>query len=169
MIRFVPLSLVIANCKLSQYSKPWILNGEQPWHCKLNWCSRCLMIMVLMSHWFWLVLSPIKDIHDALVLTVYHDDGDKAPDFLGKVAIPLLTVSTTQRSSFYNKCCSFYHCTNIPLLCLKISNGQQITRMLKNNNLSRATKGSITMELNVLYNPVSASYKINMTIYELYE
>lgn len=37
--------------------------------------------------------SPIKDIHDVLMLTVFGEDGDKAPDFLGKVAFPLLTVS----------------------------------------------------------------------------
>ncbi|XP_067245434.1 multiple C2 and transmembrane domain-containing protein 2 [Chanodichthys erythropterus] len=85
----------------------------------------------LNPEWGTAMTFPIKDIHDALVLTVYHDDGDKAPDFLGKVAIPLLTIS----------------------------NGQQITRMLKNNNLSRATKGSITMELNVLYNPIRAGFK----------
>uniref|UniRef100_A0A672QV89 Multiple C2 and transmembrane domain-containing protein 2-like n=1 Tax=Sinocyclocheilus grahami TaxID=75366 RepID=A0A672QV89_SINGR len=85
----------------------------------------------LNPEWRTALTFPIKDIHDVLVLTVYHDDGDKAPDFLGKVAIPLLTVS----------------------------NGQQITRMLKNNNLSRTTKGSITLELNVLYNPIRAGLK----------
>lgn len=36
--------------------------------------------------------SPIKDIHDVLEVTVFDEDGDKAPDFLGKVAIPLLSV-----------------------------------------------------------------------------
>lgn len=38
--------------------------------------------------------SPIKDIHDVLEVTVFDEDGDKAPDFLGKVAIPLLSVSS---------------------------------------------------------------------------
>lgn len=37
--------------------------------------------------------SPIKDIHDVLEVTVFDEDGDKPPDFLGKVAIPLLSVS----------------------------------------------------------------------------
>lgn len=37
--------------------------------------------------------SPIKDIHDVLEVTVLDEDGDKPPDFLGKVAIPLLSVS----------------------------------------------------------------------------
>ncbi|XP_051953305.1 multiple C2 and transmembrane domain-containing protein 2 isoform X2 [Xyrauchen texanus] len=85
----------------------------------------------LNPEWKTALTFPIKDIHDVLVLTVYQDDGDKAPDFLGKVAIPLLSVS----------------------------NGQQITRMLKNNNLSRAAKGSITLELDVMYNPIRASIK----------
>nr|XP_055030980.1 multiple C2 and transmembrane domain-containing protein 2 [Misgurnus anguillicaudatus] len=81
--------------------------------------------------WRTALTFPIKDIHDVLELTVYHEDGDKAPDFLGKVAIPLLSVS----------------------------NGQQITKMLKNNNLSRAAKGSITLELHVIYNPIRAGVK----------
>ncbi|XP_051580121.1 multiple C2 and transmembrane domain-containing protein 2-like isoform X2 [Myxocyprinus asiaticus] len=85
----------------------------------------------LNPEWRTALTFPIKDMHDILVVTVYHDDGDKAPDFLGKVAIPLLSVS----------------------------NGQQITRMLKNNNLSRAAKGSITLELDVIYNPIRASVK----------
>uniref|UniRef100_A0A671KQB1 Multiple C2 and transmembrane domain-containing protein 2-like n=1 Tax=Sinocyclocheilus anshuiensis TaxID=1608454 RepID=A0A671KQB1_9TELE len=85
----------------------------------------------LNPEWRTALTFPIKDIHDVLVLTVYHDDGDKSPDILGKIAIPLLTVS----------------------------NGQQITRTLKNNNLSRTTKGSITLELNVLYNPIRAGVK----------
>ncbi|XP_056334371.1 multiple C2 and transmembrane domain-containing protein 2 isoform X2 [Danio aesculapii] len=85
----------------------------------------------LNPEWRTALTFPIRDIHDVLVLTVYHEDGDKAPDFLGKVAIPLLTIS----------------------------NGQQITRMLKTNNLSRANKGSITLELKVLYNPIKAGIK----------
>ncbi|KAA0714927.1 Multiple C2 and transmembrane domain-containing protein 2 [Triplophysa tibetana] len=85
----------------------------------------------LNPEWGTALTFPIKDIHDVLVLTIYHDDGDKAPDFLGKVAIPLLSIS----------------------------NGQQITKMLKNKNLSRAVKGSTTLELNVIYNPVRAGIK----------
>lgn len=40
-----------------------------------------------------LIRSPIKDITDVVELTVFDENGDKAPNFLGKVAIPLLTVS----------------------------------------------------------------------------
>lgn len=37
--------------------------------------------------------SPVKDVHDVLEVTVFDEDGDKPPDFLGKVSIPLLSVS----------------------------------------------------------------------------
>ena len=36
--------------------------------------------------------SPVKDVHEVLEVTIFDDDGDKAPDFLGKTAIPLLMV-----------------------------------------------------------------------------
>lgn len=37
--------------------------------------------------------SNIKDIHSVLEVTVYDEDRDRSADFLGKVAIPLLSVS----------------------------------------------------------------------------
>lgn len=53
----------------------------------VGWSVRCeLMVLCL--------YSPVKDIHDVLVVTVFDEDGDKAPDFLGKVAVPLLSVHT---------------------------------------------------------------------------
>ena len=36
--------------------------------------------------------SPVKDVHEVLEVTIFDEDGDKAPDFLGKTAIPLLMV-----------------------------------------------------------------------------
>ncbi|XP_035381206.1 multiple C2 and transmembrane domain-containing protein 2 isoform X2 [Electrophorus electricus] len=74
---------------------------------------------------------PIKDIHDVLMLTVCGEDGDKSPDILGKVAIPLLTVT----------------------------NGQLITSLLKKEDLAGPSKGTITLELSVLYNPARAAIK----------
>lgn len=42
----------------------------------------------------WLLCSsPIKDINDVVELSVLDENGEKSPNFLGKVAIPLLTVS----------------------------------------------------------------------------
>jgi len=48
--------------------------------------------------------SNIKDIHSVLEVTVYDEDRDRSADFLGKVAIPLLSVSfihLTYRSVFF--------------------------------------------------------------------
>ncbi|XP_019118533.2 multiple C2 and transmembrane domain-containing protein 2 isoform X1 [Larimichthys crocea] len=74
---------------------------------------------------------PIKDIHDAIVLTVLDENGDKAPNFLGKVAIPLLTVQ----------------------------NGQQISLFLKKEDLGSVTKGTITLVLDIIYNKVRAGIR----------
>ncbi|XP_062418049.1 multiple C2 and transmembrane domain-containing protein 2-like isoform X3 [Pungitius pungitius] len=74
---------------------------------------------------------PVKDIHDVLVVTIFDEDGDKAPDFLGKVAIPLLSIRR----------------------------GQQITFPLKKEDLGGLSKGSITLELKVIFNPVRASIR----------
>ncbi|XP_076590147.1 multiple C2 and transmembrane domain-containing protein 2 isoform X2 [Chaetodon auriga] len=74
---------------------------------------------------------PIKDIHDVLELTVLDENGDKAPNFLGKVAIPLLTVQ----------------------------NGQQICLSLKKEDLGSISKGTITLVLEVIYNKVRAGIR----------
>lgn len=42
------------------------------------------------------ISSTIKDIHSVLEVTVYDEDRDRSADFLGKVAIPLLFVSSVQ-------------------------------------------------------------------------
>ncbi|XP_073328262.1 multiple C2 and transmembrane domain-containing protein 2 [Pagrus major] len=74
---------------------------------------------------------PIKDIHDVLELTVLDENGDKAPNFLGKVAIPLLTVQ----------------------------NGQEICLFLKKEDLGNVSKGTITLVLEVIYNKVRAGIR----------
>uniref|UniRef100_A0A8D0VUQ8 Multiple C2 and transmembrane domain-containing protein 2 n=1 Tax=Sus scrofa TaxID=9823 RepID=A0A8D0VUQ8_PIG len=43
----------------------------------------------LNPEWNKVFTFPIKDIHDVLEVTVFDEDGDKPPDFLGKVAIPI--------------------------------------------------------------------------------
>lgn len=43
--------------------------------------------------YIYLFCSNIKDIHSVLEVTVYDEDRDRSADFLGKVAIPLLSVS----------------------------------------------------------------------------
>ncbi|TNN58752.1 Multiple C2 and transmembrane domain-containing protein 2 [Liparis tanakae] len=75
--------------------------------------------------------TPVKDIHEVLVVTIFDDDGDKAPDFLGKVAIPLLTIH----------------------------NGQTIAFPLKKVDLGALLKGSVTLEMEVFFNAVRAGLR----------
>ncbi|XP_034735215.1 multiple C2 and transmembrane domain-containing protein 2 isoform X2 [Etheostoma cragini] len=74
---------------------------------------------------------PIKDIHDVIELTLLDENGDKAPNFLGKLAIPLLTVQ----------------------------NGQEICLFLKKEDLGGTSKGTITLVLEVIYNKVRAGIR----------
>ncbi|KAK7899186.1 hypothetical protein WMY93_020039 [Mugilogobius chulae] len=85
----------------------------------------------LYPEWNKVITLPVKDIHDVLMVTVFDEDGDKAPDFLGKVAIPLLSIR----------------------------GGQQITLPLLKQDLSGLSKGSITLELEVIFNPIKASIR----------
>ncbi|XP_065703730.1 multiple C2 and transmembrane domain-containing protein 2 isoform X1 [Patagioenas fasciata] len=85
----------------------------------------------LNPEWNKVFTFPIKDIHDVLEVTVFDEDGDKPPDFLGKVAIPLLSIR----------------------------NGKQSCYTLKNKDLEHASKGVIYLELDVLFNPVKASIR----------
>ncbi|KAK7822166.1 hypothetical protein U0070_000730 [Myodes glareolus] len=85
----------------------------------------------LNPEWNKVFTFPIKDIHDVLEVTVFDEDGDKAPDFLGKVAIPLLSIR----------------------------DGQPNCYVLKNKDLEQAFKGLIYLEMDIIYNPVKASIR----------
>nr|XP_028562066.1 multiple C2 and transmembrane domain-containing protein 2 isoform X2 [Podarcis muralis] len=85
----------------------------------------------LNPEWNQVFTFPVKDIHDVLEVTVFDEDGDKPPDFLGKVAIPLLSIR----------------------------NGEQSCYTLKNKDLELPSKGVIYLELDVLFNPVKASIR----------
>ncbi|XP_004617798.1 multiple C2 and transmembrane domain-containing protein 2 [Sorex araneus] len=85
----------------------------------------------LNPEWNKVFTFPIKDIHDVLEVTVFDEDGDKPPDFLGKVAIPLLSIR----------------------------DGQQNCYVLKNKDLEHAFKGVIYLEMDLIYNPVKASIR----------
>ncbi|CAG5958056.1 unnamed protein product [Menidia menidia] len=74
---------------------------------------------------------PIKDIHDVVELSVFDENGDKSSNFLGKVAIPLLSVKNGQ------------------LMCLS----------LKKEDLESSSKGTITLVLEVIYNKVRAGIR----------
>ncbi|XP_076408113.1 multiple C2 and transmembrane domain-containing protein 1 isoform X12 [Peromyscus maniculatus bairdii] len=73
----------------------------------------------------------IKDIHSVLEVTVYDEDRDRSADFLGRVAIPLLSIQ----------------------------NGEQKAYVLKNKQLTGPTKGVICLEIDVIFNAVKASLR----------
>ncbi|XP_033035011.1 multiple C2 and transmembrane domain-containing protein 1 isoform X11 [Trachypithecus francoisi] len=94
----------------------------------------------LLTHTVYKNLSPewnkvftfnIKDIHSVLEVTVYDEDRDRSADFLGKVAIPLLSIQ----------------------------NGEQKAYVLKNKQLTGPTKGVIYLEIDVIFNAVKASLR----------
>ncbi|XP_071344283.1 multiple C2 and transmembrane domain-containing protein 2-like isoform X2 [Trachinotus anak] len=111
------------------------LNGKSDPFCVLELGNDRLQTHTIYKslhpEWNKVFTFPVKDIHDVLVVTIFDEDGDKAPDFLGKVAIPLLSIRR----------------------------GQQIAFPLKKEDLGGLSKGSITLELEVIFNPVRASIR----------
>nr|KAF6410944.1 multiple C2 and transmembrane domain containing 2 [Rousettus aegyptiacus] len=85
----------------------------------------------LNPEWNKVFTFPVKDIHDVLEVTVFDEDGDKPPDFLGKIAIPLLSIRDGQTNCY----------------------------VLKNKDLEQAFKGLIYLEMDFIYNPVKASIR----------
>ncbi|KAM9860593.1 multiple C2 and transmembrane domain-containing protein 2 [Aulostomus maculatus] len=111
------------------------LNGKSDPFCVLELGNDRLQTHTvyksLNAEWNKVLTLPVRDIHDVLVVTIFDEDGDKAPDFLGKVAIPLLSIRR----------------------------GQQISLPLKKEDLGGLSKGTITLELEVIFNPVRASIR----------
>uniref|UniRef100_A0A665V5F9 Multiple C2 and transmembrane domain-containing protein 2-like n=1 Tax=Echeneis naucrates TaxID=173247 RepID=A0A665V5F9_ECHNA len=74
------------------------LNGKSDPFCVLELGNDRLqthtIYKTLHPEWNQVFTFPVTDIHDVLVVTIFDDDGDKAPDFLGRIAIPLLSVQT---------------------------------------------------------------------------
>uniref|UniRef100_A0A3P8W7F5 Multiple C2 domains, transmembrane 2a n=1 Tax=Cynoglossus semilaevis TaxID=244447 RepID=A0A3P8W7F5_CYNSE len=95
-------------------------------NCKLQTQTVYKSVNPVWSHAF---TFPIKDINDVVELTVFDENGEKNPNFLGKVAIPLLSVQ----------------------------NGQELNLFLKKEDLGCVAKGTITIVLDVIYNKVRAS------------
>nr|XP_047902574.1 multiple C2 and transmembrane domain-containing protein 1 isoform X10 [Anser cygnoides] len=88
----------------------------------------------LNPEWNKIFTINIKDIHSVLEVTVYDEDRDRSADFLGKVAIPLLSIQ----------------------------NGEQKAYVLKNKQLTGPTKGVIYLEIDVIFNAVKASIRTLM-------
>ncbi|XP_078572921.1 multiple C2 and transmembrane domain-containing protein 1-like isoform X5 [Branchiostoma floridae x Branchiostoma japonicum] len=85
----------------------------------------------LNPEWGKVFTFQVKDIHSILEVSVYDEDRNKSAEFLGKVAIPLLRIRNGERKAFF----------------------------LKDKKLRRRTKGSIVLEMEVIYNSVKASWR----------
>ncbi|XP_061590043.1 multiple C2 and transmembrane domain-containing protein 1 isoform X2 [Cololabis saira] len=94
----------------------------------------------LQTHTVYKNLSPewnkvftfnVKDVHSVLEVTVFDEDRDRSADFLGKVAIPLLSIR----------------------------NGQQRAYVLKNKELTGPSKGVIYLEEEIIFNMVKAAMR----------
>ncbi|XP_054625887.1 multiple C2 and transmembrane domain-containing protein 2-like isoform X4 [Dunckerocampus dactyliophorus] len=111
------------------------LNGKSDPFCVLELGNDRLQTHTvyksLHPEWNKVFTFPVRDVHEALLVTIFDEDGDKAPDFLGRVAIPLLSIRR----------------------------GQQITLPLKKEDLGSLTKGMITLEPELIFNPVRASIR----------
>ncbi|XP_049573017.1 multiple C2 and transmembrane domain-containing protein 2 [Syngnathus scovelli] len=111
------------------------LNGKSDPFCVLELCNDRLQTHTvyksLQPEWKKVFTFPVWDVHEVLLVTVFDEDGDKAPDFLGKVAIPLLWIRSKQ----------------------------QITLPLKKEDLGGLSKGNITLELELIFNPIRASIR----------
>ena len=89
-------------CQIPSYLMYVYANGIHKTHIyQISWsylnfqkhlCS-CSPLMKSFFPYLYLLCSNIKDIHSVLEVTVYDEDRDRSADFLGKVAIPLLSVS----------------------------------------------------------------------------
>lgn len=71
-------------------------------------------------------LSTVRDIHEALSVTIWDEDPNKKVDFLGQVAIPLLKVRNCEKRWY----------------------------LLKDHNLLGPAKGRVLLELELIWNPV---------------
>ncbi|KAL1271829.1 hypothetical protein QQF64_030845 [Cirrhinus molitorella] len=111
------------------------LNGKSDPFCVLELGNNRLhthtIYKTLNPEWNKVFTFPVKDIHEVLEVTVFDEDGDKAPDFLGKVALPLLSIR----------------------------NGQQVACPLRKENLGGLSKGTIVLELEVIYSSIKASIR----------
>ncbi|XP_033099875.1 multiple C2 and transmembrane domain-containing protein 1-like isoform X11 [Anneissia japonica] len=73
----------------------------------------------------------VKDIHSVLEITVYDEDKHGSPEFLGKVAVPLLNIKNGERK-FYS---------------------------LKDKKLRARVKGAILLEMEFIFNTVKAAIR----------
>lgn len=73
----------------------------------------------------------MKDIHEALDVTVYDEDPNKRSEFLGRVLIPLLNIKNDEKKWY----------------------------TLKDKKCIHRSKGQILLQMTITYNPLRASWR----------
>ncbi|XP_055355490.1 multiple C2 and transmembrane domain-containing protein 1-like isoform X2 [Paramacrobiotus metropolitanus] len=111
------------------------LNGKSDPYCILQLVNARLQTQVepktLDPEWNRVFTFPVNDIHAVLDITVMDMDQDKKSDFLGRIAIPLLRVQNNERRWY----------------------------ALKDQKLRGRAKGSILLEMEMIYNPFRAAFR----------
>ncbi|XP_072514792.1 multiple C2 and transmembrane domain-containing protein 1 isoform X2 [Salminus brasiliensis] len=111
------------------------VTGKSDPFCVVELCNDRLQTHTVYKNlnpeWNKVFTLNVKDIHSVLEVSVYDEDRDRSADFLGKVAIPLLSIH----------------------------NGEQKAYVLKNKELTGPTKGVIFLEADIIFNIVKASLR----------
>uniref|UniRef100_A0A671TH80 Multiple C2 and transmembrane domain-containing protein 2-like n=1 Tax=Sparus aurata TaxID=8175 RepID=A0A671TH80_SPAAU len=101
------------------------LNGKSDPFCVLELGNDRLQTHTIYKslhpEWNKVFTLPVKDIHDVLVVNVFDEDGDKAPDFLGKVAIPLLSsfrIQPVYNENILEHVCPYFNYSDINVLLM---------------------------------------------------
>jgi len=81
--------------------------------------------------WEKLYEMAVYDIHDVIDITVFDEDKRGAPEFLGRVKIPLLSINTSEKCYY----------------------------QLKDKRLQGPAKGYLVLSINIAYNPIRASIR----------
>nr|CAB3263705.1 multiple C2 and transmembrane domain-containing protein 1-like [Phallusia mammillata] len=74
---------------------------------------------------------PVRDIHDVFEILLFDQDKDSEKEFLGRVSIPIL----------------------------RARNGEQCSYVLKDRKLKDRTKGTVTIQINYIFNPVRGAIR----------
>lgn len=89
---------------------------------------------------------PVQDIHSVLQITVYDEDTNKTNEFIGKISIPLLSVSIELN---HQSLLEISFSTN-----LQIQNGERKWLSLKDQKCLAPVKGAIEIEATLIYTKV---------------
>ncbi|XP_049324626.1 multiple C2 and transmembrane domain-containing protein 1 isoform X2 [Astyanax mexicanus] len=111
------------------------VTGKSDPFCVVELCNDRLQTHTVYKNlnpeWNKVFTLNVKDVHSVLEISVFDEDRDRSADFLGRVAVPLLTIRNREQKAY----------------------------VLKNKDLTGPTKGVIFLEAEVFFNSVKASLR----------